>query len=106
MRWRSLALWCLAASLVAGPTAAAQGNPSPAQAPPEGAATPPASAPDAAAQLNISPEQIARALADILSDPRKRFAYGEAGYERVRTYLNRDRMVEEIEAVYRKLLVA
>jgi glycosyltransferase involved in cell wall biosynthesis len=48
-----------------------------------------------------SPDQIAEALVDILKDPKRREAYGAAGYERVHGYLNRDRMVDEIEAVYR-----
>jgi len=51
-----------------------------------------------------SPSQIAEAIVDILSDPAKREAYGEAGYHRVKTYLNRDRMVHEIEGVYWGLL--
>lgn len=48
------------------------------------------------------PDEIARALAELLNDPARRRSYGEAAHERVRSYLNRDRMVEEIEAIYRK----
>jgi len=50
------------------------------------------------------PQTVARAILDILSDPAKRQSYGQAGYQRVATYLNLDRMVNEIEQVYRDLL--
>lgn len=51
-----------------------------------------------------SPDRIAEALVDILADPARRQAYGEAGHQRVVTYLNIERMVDEIEGVYCDLL--
>lgn len=51
-----------------------------------------------------SPQAIGEALADLLNDPAKRKAFGEAGYGRVRSYLNRDRMVTDIEQAYRSVL--
>lgn len=47
-----------------------------------------------------NPKAIGEALAEILRDPGKRRKFGEAGFERVATYLNRDRMVAQIEEVY------
>jgi glycosyltransferase involved in cell wall biosynthesis len=48
------------------------------------------------------PDEIAKALAELLNDPAQRRSCGEAAHERVRSYLNRDRMIDEIEAIYRK----
>lgn len=48
--------------------------------------------------------EIGKALVDILRDPARKQAFGEAGYERVRAYLNRDRMIDEIERVYADML--
>lgn len=53
---------------------------------------------------DASPDAIAKALADVLSNADRRTAMGEAGFKRVKTYLNRDRMVSEIENIYRSLL--
>ena len=50
------------------------------------------------------PGALASALVDLLSDPAKRRKFGEAGHHLVHTYLNRDRMIAEIEAIYRSLL--
>lgn len=51
-----------------------------------------------------SPEQIAEALVDILSDPTKKEAFGQAGYQRAHAYFDIDRMVNEVEGVYFELL--
>ena len=51
-----------------------------------------------------NPQAIGEAIADSLNDPDKRCAWGEAGYQRVRRYLNRDRMTTDIEQVYRDVL--
>lgn len=51
------------------------------------------------------PESLGRAIADLLADPAKRKAMGEAGFHRVTEYFNLDRMVDEITEVYRQLLV-
>jgi glycosyltransferase involved in cell wall biosynthesis len=47
-----------------------------------------------------NPQSLAEALVEILLQPGKQQRFGEAGFDRVHTYLNRDRMVAEIESVY------
>jgi glycosyltransferase involved in cell wall biosynthesis len=47
-----------------------------------------------------TPSAIAEAVVDVLSDPAKKQTFGDAGFERVRSYFNRERMVAQIEDVY------
>jgi glycosyltransferase involved in cell wall biosynthesis len=49
------------------------------------------------------PEALAAAIGELVRDPATRAAFGQAGYERVRSEFSFDQMVEQYVSLYRDL---
>ena len=50
------------------------------------------------------PRELAKAITQMAENPRKAQRMGEAGYQKVRTYYTWDRVVDQIEALYREVV--